>query len=134
MFCGNSLNYICWVGDDAEIWNSVLLGLLNSTLLDWRFKITSTNNHVNNYEIDDLPLPLNESDDPKLSSELHEIAKITDQLKVCHTAGLARLRDSLDKMVFSLYDLTKEDIKFVLEQMGATRESTQFILGVKTNE
>ena len=30
--------------------------LLNSELLDWRFKITSTNNHVNNYELDELPI------------------------------------------------------------------------------
>ena len=38
MFCGNSLNYICWIGDDADVWNSVLLGLLNSTLFDWRLR------------------------------------------------------------------------------------------------
>lgn len=30
--------------------------ILNSSLLNWRFKITSTNNHINNYELDELPI------------------------------------------------------------------------------
>ncbi len=134
IFCGNSLNYVCWVGDDADLWNSVLLGLLNSTLLDWRFKITSTNNHVNNYEIDDLPLPIKQADSPKITDELRNVAGIVDQLKTCPAKDVQRLRDSLDKLVFSLYNLSAEDIKFVLEQMHATDESTQFIMGVKTYE
>jgi len=29
---------------------------LNSELLNWRFKITSSNNHINNYELDELPV------------------------------------------------------------------------------
>lgn len=129
MFCGNSLNYICWIGDDADVWNSVLLGLLNSTLLDWRFKITSTNNHVNNYEIDDLPLPIKQSNRPKLTNELQEVAKIADQLKVCHTKEILSLRNRLDKLVFSLYGLSAKDTEFVLKQMGSTQDSIQFILG-----
>ena len=49
---GNSCNYI-----SAE--PSVLAKmkiLLNSPLLNWRFKITSSNNHINNYELDELPI------------------------------------------------------------------------------
>lgn len=30
--------------------------ILNSDLLNWRFKITSSNNHINNYELDELPI------------------------------------------------------------------------------
>ncbi len=26
------------------------------SLLNWRFKITSSNNHINNYELDELPI------------------------------------------------------------------------------
>jgi len=33
------------------------LALLNSWLLNWRFKLTSSNNNVNAYEIDALPVP-----------------------------------------------------------------------------
>lgn len=50
---GNSCNYIS-ATDEIDL--QKLQILLNSYLLNWRFKITSTNNHVNNYEIDELPL------------------------------------------------------------------------------
>lgn len=48
----NSCNYISGPKDLL----SKLQFVLNSSLLDWRFQITSTNNHVNNYELDDLPV------------------------------------------------------------------------------
>jgi hypothetical protein len=32
------------------------LVLLNSSLWEWRFRLTSTNNHVNAYEIDSMPI------------------------------------------------------------------------------
>jgi site-specific DNA-cytosine methylase len=35
------------------------MGILNSTLIDWYFKLTSSNNHINNYEIDNFPIPVN---------------------------------------------------------------------------
>ena len=52
---GNSCNFIVINGNPDPVISDYLLGLLNSSLLEWRFRITSTNNHVNNYEIDDLP-------------------------------------------------------------------------------
>ena len=75
-----------------------------------------------------------ESNQPKLTIQLREIANIADQLKISHTKDVVRLRDCLDKLVFSLYNLTTQDMKFVLERMGATHESTQFILEMKTDE
>ena len=59
MFCsendilGNSCNYIA-MQDVNDLKNLNIL--LNSQLLNWRFKVTSTNNHINNYELDELPL------------------------------------------------------------------------------
>lgn len=50
---GNSCNYVS-ATDNTDL--RKLQVLLNSHLLNWRFKITSTNNHVNNYELDELPL------------------------------------------------------------------------------
>lgn len=49
---GNSCNYITI----AENKIPQMKVLLNSALLNWRFKITSTNNHINNYELDELPI------------------------------------------------------------------------------
>lgn len=50
---GNSCNYIS-AASETELKNLQIL--LNSYLLNWRFKITSTNNHINNYELAELPL------------------------------------------------------------------------------
>jgi adenine-specific DNA-methyltransferase len=60
VYLGNSVNY--WVPRDEEEWDAdllrgYLLGLLNSAPLEWRFRLTSSNNNVNLYEIRSLPLP-----------------------------------------------------------------------------
>ena len=133
-FCGNSLNYICWEGEEEEAWNEVLLGILNSTLLDWRFKITSTNNHVNNYEIDDLPIPIEDVNRPQLTEKLLVIGKIARQLAVCTVDKIEPLTNKLDKLVFSLYGLTKKEIKVVLEQMNKSPHHINDILEVSINE
>ncbi len=49
----NSCNYIA-INNLVQLKNLHIL--LNSYLLNWRFKVTSTNNHINNYELDELPL------------------------------------------------------------------------------
>ena len=49
----NSCNYLT-INDLSQLKNLQIL--LNSYLLNWRFKVTSTNNHINNYELDELPL------------------------------------------------------------------------------
>lgn len=56
---GNSCNFIAVEANDSEIDLFVLLGLFNSPIINWLFKLTSTNNHINNYEIDSFPIPIN---------------------------------------------------------------------------
>jgi Alw26I/Eco31I/Esp3I family type II restriction m6 adenine DNA methyltransferase len=51
-FCSDTINYIVRPQDNLYY----VLGLLNSQLFEWRFRLTSTNNHVNSYEVDSLPL------------------------------------------------------------------------------
>ena len=51
---GNSCNYIVSARNESDLHK--LYFILNSTLLNWRFKITSSNNHINNYELDELPI------------------------------------------------------------------------------
>ena len=73
----NSLNYLI-VSDDLlrppAFTLYTLLGCLNSMLLDWRFRLTSTNNHINNYELDDLPLPVGAP--AYLLQEISDLAKL----------------------------------------------------------
>jgi len=53
-FCSDTINYIV---NPKEYNLFTILALLNSSLWEWRFRLTSTNNHVNSYEIDSMPMP-----------------------------------------------------------------------------
>ncbi len=60
VYLGNSVNY--WVarpraGFPEEELCGYLLGLLNATVLEWRFRLTSSNHNINLYEVRALPLP-----------------------------------------------------------------------------
>lgn len=77
---GNSCNYIVILRDGLH----KLKAILNSSLLNWRFKITSSNNHINNYEIDDLPIiDINQISNDSLSLERTEREKF-----ICTLYGL----------------------------------------------
>lgn len=56
---GNSCNYLCSrsdIGHTPQL--DALLAVLNSSVVEWYFRTFSSNNHVANYEIDDLPVCL----------------------------------------------------------------------------
>ncbi len=55
----NSCNYLI-AQDEADYWP--LLGLTNCSILEWTFRLYNANNHVANYEIDELPVPDRSSD------------------------------------------------------------------------
>ena len=52
-FCSDTINYIV---NPKKFDLFAILALLNSSLWEWRFRLTSTNNHVNSYEIDSMPM------------------------------------------------------------------------------
>lgn len=56
---GNSCNFISVLENNYGIDLYYLLGLFNSKIINWYFKVISSNNHINNYEIDSFPIPLN---------------------------------------------------------------------------
>jgi Alw26I/Eco31I/Esp3I family type II restriction m6 adenine DNA methyltransferase len=53
VFCSDTVAY--FAGAKYNLYS--ILALLNSSLVDWRFGLTSTTNHVNSYEIDVIPIP-----------------------------------------------------------------------------
>lgn len=59
VFVSNSANYLFIDNPQKNHPFDIffLLGLLNSKLLNDYFKVFSSNNHINNYEIDQLPVP-----------------------------------------------------------------------------
>lgn len=84
----NSCNYIYSDRIDLE----KLKSILNSVLLNWRFKITSSNNHVNNYELNDLPI-LNLNGKTKFKED----DELENNITIC-----------------KLYGLTKKETKYIL--------------------
>lgn len=54
---GNSCNFLSVSDNRMGIDLFFLLGILNSNIVNWYFKLFSSNNHVNNYQVDLLPLP-----------------------------------------------------------------------------
>lgn len=85
---GNSCNYI---SSDEDTLAKLYL-ILNSSVLNWRFKITSSNNHINNYELDELP--------------------IIDLDKVDASFSYSS-QEELDEYIGSLYGLSKEERKLI---------------------
>lgn len=77
---GNSCNYITV----DEHYLPHMKVLLNSALLNWRFKITSTNNHINNYELDELPI----IDLELITTEILNLDEVERDKKICELYGL----------------------------------------------
>lgn len=75
---GNSCNFISVVENRYNIDLFVLLGLFNSNIINWYFKLTSSNNHVNNYEIDRFPVPINSKFLNKISICVQQYLKCKD--------------------------------------------------------
>ena len=54
----NSCNFLAVAENKYGIDVYTLLGLFNTKIINWLFKLTSSNNHINNYEIDCFPVPV----------------------------------------------------------------------------
>lgn len=88
---GNSCNYI-----SSSEENLKLIGVvLNSALLNWRFKITSTNNHINNYELDELPI----INIKELPADIFQVSNLDREKIICR-----------------LYGLTEEETQFIIRE------------------
>lgn len=88
---GNSCNYL---SADEKVLSKLNL-LLNSNILNWRFKITSTNNHINNYELDELPIV---------------------DLDLVDENYIYQTQAQLDEYVGGIYGLNREEIQFISQR------------------
>ncbi len=91
-----------------------LVGLLNSRLLDWLFRKTSTNNHVNLYELETLPIPqITKSNKPTADKIIALVDKILQAKEKDPKANTQGLEKEIDALVYQLYNLTDEEIKII---------------------
>lgn len=77
---GNSCNYIVSTRKEEDL--KKMFFILNSELLNWRFKITSSNNHINNYELDELPI---------VDLDSFELDDFSNNETICKLYGLTKM-------------------------------------------
>jgi Alw26I/Eco31I/Esp3I family type II restriction m6 adenine DNA methyltransferase len=115
IFCGNSANYI--LIEDSSLQQEYLLALLNSRLMNWYFKLFSTNSNVNGYQVDNLPIARPGTCGTKMVAKVNEILSITkDADYLSNTAKQTKVRElerQIDQMVYEIYRLTPEEIAVV---------------------
>lgn len=91
-----------------------LIGLLNSKLLNWLFRITSTNNNVNLYELESLPIPqITESNKPLCDEITAIVGQILESKAKDSKANTQELESHIDSLVYKLYNLTNDEIKVI---------------------
>ena len=110
---GNSCNFLAL---NKSLFNngislSYLLGILNSSLLNWRFKITNSNNHISNYELAELPI---------IAPTLQEKQQVENLVQLIEEGKHANMLHMLDAVVFKLYNLSEEEEDYVMSKYPKT--------------
>ena len=101
-FLANSTNFILKTSSDFT--NNEIITYLNSNLLNWFFRIFSTNSNVNTYEVNILPII-------KFSKNNKDIIKnIFNKL---NENNLSDLTIILNKIVYETFELDKKEIKYI---------------------
>ena len=111
---GHSANVLEIV--DNEIDTNSTLAILNSKLMNWYYKKISTNNNVNIYEMDNLPIRVFKGED------LKEVNQLVDRvLKIKNKRNpppklveeLERIQSQIDQLVYKLYGIRAEEIVII---------------------
>ena len=111
MILANSANFLKY---QTKYSQKLLLALFNSKLLNFIFKATSTSSNVNGYEVDALPLPQLLEENRELQEDIISLVdKILAAKKADNSADTSAMEAEIDRLVYSLYGLTEEEIKIV---------------------
>ena len=112
---GNSLNYI----DIPVTYNpDILLALLNSSLINWFFRKQSTNNNVNVYELNSLPIRKIEAKyEVLILAILKKIERVTGandyKRDNSDASELDPLMAEIDHVIYEAYGLSNEEISLI---------------------
>lgn len=98
---GNSCNFITVKLNEYGITAYTLLGLFNTKIINWLFKVTSSNNHINNYEIDSFPIPIH-------SNKLHIISALAQEYCINKND---KILDEIEHYALLAYGIEKESEK-----------------------
>lgn len=114
-YCANSVNYCRFL---SNINPRYALALLNSSLLNYIFKLQSTNSNVNGYEVDNLPLIIADNQVPYIEI----VNKILEIKKSDIQADTKELENHIDLLVYRLYGLNYNEVLIVDPATPITRE------------
>ncbi|MCJ7635656.1 N-6 DNA methylase, partial [Candidatus Bathyarchaeota archaeon] len=118
---GNSLNFIIHKsGKKEEL--KYLCALLNSYVVEYRFRKISSNNHVNKRLIKDMPICTS-----SIGSEKYfEIVRLVDHLREAGCASgspeYLEIVAKINSLVAHLFSLTKEELCYVMDSFSLLRE------------
>jgi len=113
---------------NAQLSLEYLLGILNSKLIQWRFRLTSTNNNVGTNEIKCLPIiVVSSSDQSRMSahdrlkkavcsmSSLHEVLILakSEAERAAVQCQIDSTDKEIDRLVYELYGVSNDEIKIV---------------------
>lgn len=100
------------ISGDGQL-TALIVGLLNSKLLNWRFMLTSTNNNVGTNELEVLPFPkeLPQRKIDRLKEIVQGLGRI-ERKEMKDGEGLALL-DKLDSSIYEIYELTHQQIAII---------------------
>ena len=105
-----------------------VLGLLNSTLFQWRFKLTSTNNNVGTNELEAMPFRVIDFSDPgdrdfheRVVGVVRRMMELEKKLQAARIGGerqglLRRIRNAerrLDTLAYEMFGLADEDVAVI---------------------
>jgi len=132
----NSCNYILVDKEkDSKLFLNYLLGYLNSSLAEWRFRITSTNNHINNYELDDMPLIIPNENSDKWDT-VKKIAEKSKEAVFDSNVKFEKIFSFIDSQVFKLFDFNMDEIEYILKSIGKDDNYISIVISnlLNTNE
>lgn len=93
---GNSCNFVSVSENPYGIDIYTLLGLFNTKIINWLFKLTSSNNHVNNYEIDCFPIPI----------DAQELKRISTLTKLFLDTQDDAIIEEIEQLAYRAYGIT----------------------------
>ncbi len=117
----NLCNYVAVDPSEDEWLLSYLLGIFNSDLLNWRFDLSNTNNHVSNRELASLPIVDPHSQNQRTNDLVGGMVK--DVQDVLSNGGTPS--SSVEARVFLLYGLGLNEARFVMTSRGASQDEVR---------
>lgn len=123
---GNSCNFISVLENQYGIDLYFLLGLFNSSIINWYFKLTSSNNHVNNYEIDCFPIPVKSEYIKRISdlakkylenSDKNDLAQIEKLVHLAYEINIDTTKNDKSKELNNLYNKFTMDIQKIFPEI-----------------